>query len=271
MSKKRKVTVGQVELIRAIESLVDLAEASSSHHKGEAYDDDDDNGTSDTEDNVEIFEAASRLVLKPDHETLVVESKALGSNQHGMTADHFDKHLAMLKELVPLRYGDIILQAESTQFRVNRDILAQQSSVFKDMFGVPLPADEPTVEGCPIVRVSDTAKDWEHLLELLYYHPFKATPSRPFAVVAAMLRLGKKYDIPEARDDALARLQYEFPTHLDAYTRAEYRGLTKIDPRKGIHVDLLNLCYDCSVYSCIPTVALQCFVFYNLGSIIYLL
>ncbi|KAJ6487718.1 hypothetical protein C8R45DRAFT_1144038 [Mycena sanguinolenta] len=143
-------------------------------------------------------------------------------------------------------YGDIILQAESTQFRVNRDLLAQQSSVFKDMFSLPQPADEPTVEGCPIVRVSDTAKDWELLLEVLYYHPFQAPPSRPFDVVAAMLRLGKKYDVPEARDDALSRLHHEFPCHLDAYTLRTHGSLTKITPRSGILVDLLRLLYECS-------------------------
>jgi hypothetical protein len=67
-----------------------------------------------------------------------------------------------------MRYGDVILQAESTQFRVNRDVLAEQSSVFTDMFSVLQPANEPTVEGCPIVHVSDTAKDWELLLTVLY-------------------------------------------------------------------------------------------------------
>jgi hypothetical protein len=67
-----------------------------------------------------------------------------------------------------MQYGDIILQAESTQFRINRDVLAKQSSVFRDMFSVPQPPNEPTIEGCPIVHVSDTAKDWELLLEVLY-------------------------------------------------------------------------------------------------------
>ncbi|KAJ7465228.1 hypothetical protein FB451DRAFT_1262977 [Mycena latifolia] len=55
-------------------------------------------------------------------------------------------------------YGDIILQAESTQFRVNRDILALHSS----------PPNEETVEGCPIVEMSDSAKDVELLLTALY-------------------------------------------------------------------------------------------------------
>ncbi len=57
-----------------------------------------------------------------------------------------------------------------TQFRVNRDVLAKQPSVLADMFAVPLPPKEPMIEGCPIVRVSDAAKDWELLLDVLY-HP----------------------------------------------------------------------------------------------------
>ncbi|KAJ7218778.1 hypothetical protein B0H12DRAFT_1241551 [Mycena haematopus] len=153
-----------------------------------------------------------------------------------------------IRSKIWMPYGDIVLQAESTQFRVNRDVLAQQSSVFKDMFGVPLP-DESTVEGCPIVRVSDTAKDW-------FLQSFIA-PSRPFAVVASMLRLGKKYKIPAARDDALLRLHYEFPANFEAWdTRVEY--LTKIEPQDGIYPDLLNLLHEYGIHSCIPAASLEC-------------
>lgn len=73
-----------------------------------------------------------------------------------------------IRSKIWMPYGDIIIQAESTQFRVNRDVLAQQSSVFKDMFSVPQPPNEPTIEGCFIVHVSDTAQDWELLLEMFY-------------------------------------------------------------------------------------------------------
>jgi hypothetical protein len=65
-------------------------------------------------------------------------------------------------------YGDIILQVESTQFRVNRDVLAKQSSVFRDLFSVPQPLNEATIDGCPIVELSDSAEDWVLILETLY-------------------------------------------------------------------------------------------------------
>ncbi|KAJ7366518.1 hypothetical protein DFH08DRAFT_834681 [Mycena albidolilacea] len=44
--------------------------------------------------------------------------------------------------------GNIILQVESTQFRLTKGLLSMHSTVFRDMFMIPLPADEPTVENC---------------------------------------------------------------------------------------------------------------------------
>jgi len=65
--------------------------------------------------------------------------------------------------------GSIILQAESTQFRVHKSLLARHSAVFKDMFEVPRPADgEPLVEGCLVVHLSVTAEDVEHMICSLY-------------------------------------------------------------------------------------------------------
>jgi len=65
--------------------------------------------------------------------------------------------------------GSIILQAESTQFRVHKTLLARRSTVLGDMFEVPQPADgEPLVEGCLVVHLSDTAEDVEHMVCSLY-------------------------------------------------------------------------------------------------------
>lgn len=66
--------------------------------------------------------------------------------------------------------GNIVLQAGGTQFKVYRGILSQSSSVFKDMFSLPQPPekDEDLIEGCPIVHLSDSVKEVEHMLEALY-------------------------------------------------------------------------------------------------------
>ena len=67
--------------------------------------------------------------------------------------------------------GSIVLQVQSTQFRVHRSILASYSPVFDDLFKVPQPEDDKSdwVEGCPIVCVSgDTTEDWDHVLSFIY-------------------------------------------------------------------------------------------------------
>ena len=66
--------------------------------------------------------------------------------------------------------GNIVLQAENTQFRIHKGILARHSSVFKDMVGIPQPStsEEDLVEGCPLVRLSDAAKDWTNVLSIIY-------------------------------------------------------------------------------------------------------
>ncbi|KAF7357634.1 BTB domain-containing protein [Mycena sanguinolenta] len=112
--------------------------------------------------------------------------------------------------------GNVILQVESTQFRLPKSMLSMHSNVFRDMFMMPLPADEPTVEGCPVVVLTgDTVEDWTHLLGAIFPKCLMKVPS--FAIIAAVLRLSKKYDFPEFRKDCLHRLRKEFPATLEEF------------------------------------------------------
>ena len=77
-------------------------------------------------------------------------------------------HYKCHSDLIWFADGNVILEAEERQFRVHRGILAMHSTVFKDMFEMPQPSEEPTVEGCPVVKLSDTAADVEHLLSVVY-------------------------------------------------------------------------------------------------------
>ena len=67
--------------------------------------------------------------------------------------------------------GNVILQAENTQFRAHRSLLSLHSNVFKEMFAMPQPTDTtttPNVDGCPVITLSDKASDLEHFLSILY-------------------------------------------------------------------------------------------------------
>ncbi|TFK70398.1 hypothetical protein BDN72DRAFT_743683, partial [Pluteus cervinus] len=146
--------------------------------------------------------------------------------------------------------GSVILQAESTYFRVHMSILAQHSSVFRDMFALGKADCELVVEGCPIVFLSDTAQDLEFYLKALY-NPFPDQKPKQFIEVAALLRLGRKYGIDQLRDDALARITYEFPHTLEKWDSRQIGS--RIALNRSTYVDCINLCRELGLFSPLPT------------------
>ena len=88
--------------------------------------------------------------------------------------------------------GSVVLQAEFTLFRVHKSQLSRRSTVFSDMFALAQPplmsthaalADE-SYEGCPVVKLHDSAEDVANLLLALYDGPFVLTSlfSRPVGI-----------------------------------------------------------------------------------------
>jgi hypothetical protein len=64
--------------------------------------------------------------------------------------------------------GNVVLLAESTLFRVHRSVMALHSEIFEDMFSMPQPATVSTVDGVPLLRLSDTEKQVSWMLETFY-------------------------------------------------------------------------------------------------------
>ena len=64
--------------------------------------------------------------------------------------------------------GSVVLSVEKTLFRVHRTTLCTHSEIFADMFSLPQPPGQDMIEECPVVRLSDRACDFEHLLKALY-------------------------------------------------------------------------------------------------------
>ena len=63
--------------------------------------------------------------------------------------------------------GNIILIAQQTGFRIFRGLLAVQSTVFADMFAAASSQPDETLDGCPVVHLTDSPLDLAHLLRIL--------------------------------------------------------------------------------------------------------
>ncbi|KAJ6593487.1 hypothetical protein B0H19DRAFT_1056037 [Mycena capillaripes] len=156
-------------------------------------------------------------------------------------------------------FGCLILQAENTQFRVHWSFLAQNSSVFREMQGLPQPADQPSIEGCPIVELQDAVVDVEHLLKVLYHQTLLLQKALPFPVVAALIRLGRKYDFRILFDTAAERLAFENPTTLKEYDALLIAGTSNYKPTRivyypGIEFDMLTVARENNIMTALPCV-----------------
>ena len=82
--------------------------------------------------------------------------------------------------------GNIILITQQTGFRIFRGLLAAQSTVFADMFATASSQPDETLDGCPVVHLSDSHLDLAHLLRILL-------PASPLWCVSFALDLNGFY------------------------------------------------------------------------------
>ncbi|KAJ6519059.1 hypothetical protein C8R45DRAFT_1065863 [Mycena sanguinolenta] len=116
--------------------------------------------------------------------------------------------------------GNVVLQAGNTQFRVHFGLLARHSSsIFRGMKGPSELPEQPSVEGCPVLELSDDPEDLEYLLQALYDPLFHSQQTLPLPAVRALIRLGSKYNYKGLRDSAVARVMAQCPTTLEGYDR----------------------------------------------------
>jgi hypothetical protein len=95
--------------------------------------------------------------------------------------------------------GNVILQFEDNSYhRVYQGILAAASPVFADMFLLPQPSSDnaqDVMDGCPVVRLPDSSKDWRYILKALFEPRFVTLLSTFWSWIAEE----KTQDIPTLR------------------------------------------------------------------------
>ncbi|KAJ4477208.1 hypothetical protein J3R30DRAFT_3483321 [Lentinula aciculospora] len=125
--------------------------------------------------------------------------------------------------------GNLILETEDSSFKVYSGLLAQKSSVFRDMFTFPQPTGN---ENVPSVRLFDSTEDLTWFLKaILDPEFFEPPPSQTdLSIVGGILRLSRKYDVQFLRKRALLHVQSTYPSNLNAWKRREtHRSIPPID------------------------------------------
>ncbi|KAJ6459025.1 hypothetical protein C8R45DRAFT_1031298 [Mycena sanguinolenta] len=117
--------------------------------------------------------------------------------------------------------GTLVLQAGASSFRVYSGILADRSPVFHDMLEFPQPEDAPTVDGCPVVRLTDAENDLSCFLKALFdYEFFLPYPAKTdWSTMSGIIRLSTKYQVESLRKRALVHLSSAFPSDPTEYSQ----------------------------------------------------
>ncbi|KAJ7094266.1 hypothetical protein C8R44DRAFT_718388 [Mycena epipterygia] len=159
--------------------------------------------------------------------------------------------------------GNVVLQAHDTQFRVHWSVLSLHSSFFRGMQGLPQPPEQPSVEGCPVVELSDSVEDVNNLLKALYNPSVFVLLSAgsdqalPLPVIASHVRLGRKYDFKDILRTIVERLTYENPTTLEEYdalraSRPSYSPTRIVYSSDGYYFDIISLARENNLLSVLP-------------------
>ncbi|KAI0710511.1 hypothetical protein C8Q76DRAFT_598175, partial [Earliella scabrosa] len=170
--------------------------------------------------------------------------------------------------------GNVDVVAHDTVYRVHQSVLGRQSQVFSGAFSMPhteFKSSIPSVNdtghsnGVPLIHLPDSAYDVKQLLLYLYdgYNRFKATDAVPFAVVAALARLGHKYQLDGLLAESIRRLKSAFPSDLAEWdvVQGGSTALMRVNPtdaieafnlfrRIGEHAMLPSAMYGCAQLDC---------------------
>ena len=168
--------------------------------------------------------------------------------------------------------GDLVFVCEETSFRVQSDILTNNSQVFSDMVRKARANGDHLSSGCPCLHLSNTAEDFATLLKVFYtsgyvshtnfprpYYPnnfdgrFPHRHKTPdFTTFSALLRMTTEYQLEEIRSQILLDLVPAYPTKFSEYENTSSRGESVFEAPLPHPNSVLDLLVQCKVAFALP-------------------
>ncbi|RPD69734.1 hypothetical protein L226DRAFT_442891, partial [Lentinus tigrinus ALCF2SS1-7] len=162
--------------------------------------------------------------------------------------------------------GNVVFIAQQTGFRVHRGALSRHSETFRNMFSVPQPANCESqasfeeMDGCPVVRVTDTSYDFKHLLRAVYdgASVFPGVGPMEFDVLGSLVRMGHKYQVDTILEEALRPLETIFTKDFEAWNQHEGKSTALVSLRPEHAIEAVNLAQLTGQTAMLPSAFYMC-------------
>ncbi|KAG8912676.1 hypothetical protein FRC01_004954 [Tulasnella sp. 417] len=118
--------------------------------------------------------------------------------------------------------------SQTTLFKVHKFVLGRASELFADMFSIPQPSTQHTIDGLPIIYMYDDPIDVHNFMDhiynsdVLHYLPLRQST---FNTMSSIIRLSRKYLLLRLAPAAMFRIRSDWPTTLEEWDQNELQIL----------------------------------------------
>ncbi|KIO28781.1 hypothetical protein M407DRAFT_22039 [Tulasnella calospora MUT 4182] len=112
--------------------------------------------------------------------------------------------------------------SQATLFKVHKSVLRRASEFFADMFSIPQPSNQDTIDGLPIIYMHDDPIDIHNFInhiynsDVLHYLPLRQST---FNMMSSIIRLSRKYLLLRLAPAAMFRIRSDWPTTLEEWDK----------------------------------------------------
>ena len=118
----------------------------------------------------------------------------------------FPRNASPLPDGLDMANADIIIQScDSVNFRVHKLVLSMSSPFFDDMFSLPQPSYQETIDGLPVVHLPEDAEVLNSLLTMFY--PIPSMIPNSYHKALMVLSASQKYDMDAVQSRIRTEIQ----------------------------------------------------------------